>query len=53
MSVRIKATTRLPEMFGTIVGFASLRNPEILIIENQYGKFTVHDSEIVEFFPAN
>ena len=51
MSVRIKASGNLPEMFGTIVGFASPNDPTVLLIENHKGTFTIHDDEVIEFFP--
>jgi hypothetical protein len=47
MSVRIKATVMLPEMFGNVV---DMPTPEILIIENKNGFFTVHADEVVEYF---
>lgn len=50
MSVRIKATTFLPEMFGTVV---DMPTPKIYIVQTRNGFFTVHDSEVIEFFPAN
>lgn len=50
MSVRAKATTMRPEMFGTVV---DMPTPWCYIIETHDGnKFYVHDSEIVEFFPV-
>lgn len=48
MSVRIKATPFLPEMFGEIV---DMPTPMVYVIHNAKNGFvTVHDVEIVEFF---
>lgn len=50
MSVRIKATAFLPEMFGLVVG---MPKPDLYLVENRHGVFTIHDEEIIEFFPSN
>jgi hypothetical protein len=47
MSVRIAVTPFLPEMIGTVV---DMPNPDVYVIETKNGFFTIHDSEIVEFF---
>ncbi len=47
MSVRTLPTVMLPEMIGTVV---DMPTPNVYVIQTSKGFFTVHDTEIKEFF---
>lgn len=47
MSVRVKATVFLPEMFGTVV---DMPQPDVMIVQTSHGYFTIHHTDVAEYF---